>query len=533
MESTKLSGIYSNGMVLQRNMNIVIEGFENLKSEVTLTLAGKVVSAPVTDGRFKAVFPPMDVVFDAELTVEGTDTITVRDVCIGDVFLLAGQSNMELPVGRTLELNREEVEAKDYPFVRQYTLTPDLDIPAIGEDSINTLPEFDWIKASGTSKNAFSAIGFYAAKRIFEEKNVPVGLILTAQGGSTIEAWMCDEDLYASGISEDEIAPLRGKGALKKYMERWQNLSAVWRAEADDNDFKIEEGIKDAKPVTLPGIVVKDFSGIVWFIRDFDYDGACEGDCVLRLGDLIDADTTYINGIEVGRTEYQYPPRIYHFDGSILNKGKNTIMTRLLVEQECGGFVEGHPYYLRTPSGDTDIMGEWKTVVEKKMPKFNPIPMAQMLPSSLYYSSVLTIKNIAVSQIWWYQGESNAGDPDGLTMADSELAQKVLEQGGKGSINPCGYDQKMIRTFRKMREFFGEVPIILVKMADYINPLTFESEVPEGWRKIQELQERAPEYISNVRVVTAPTPEPVYELHPQNKSGLGKDVAKVSIELSK
>ena len=114
---------------------------------------------------------------------------------------------------------------------------------------------------------------------------------------------MCDEDLYASGISEDEIAPLRGKGALKKYMERWQNLSAVWRAEADDNDFKIEEGIKDAKPVTLPGIVVKDFSGIVWFIKEFDYDGACEGDCVLRLGDLIDADTTYINGIEVGRTE--------------------------------------------------------------------------------------------------------------------------------------------------------------------------------------------------------------------------------------
>ena len=208
-------------------------------------------------------------------------------------------------------------------------------------------------------------------------------------------------------------------------------------------------------------------------------------------------------------------------------------MTRLLVEQEFGGFVEGHPYYLRTPSGDTDIMGEWKTVVEKKMPKFNPIPMAQMLPASLYYSSVLTIKNIAVSQIWWYQGESNAGDPDGLTMADSELAQKILEQGGKGSINPCGYDQKMIRTFRKMREFFGEVPVILVKMADYINPLTFESEVPEGWRKIQDLQERAPEYISNVRVVTAPTPEPVYELHPQNKSGLGKDVAKVSVELSK
>ena len=533
MESTKLSGIYSNGMVLQRNRDIVIEGFENTKSEVTLTLAGQTVTAPVIEGKFKAVLAPMDVVFDTVLKVEGTDTIEVRDVCIGDVFMLAGQSNMELPVGRTLELNREEVDAGDYPYVRQYTLTPDLDIPDIGAESICTLPESDWIKAAGSSKNAISAIGFYAGKRIFEEKNIPIGLILNAQGGSTIEAWMCDEDLYASGISEKEISPLRGKGTLKKYVERWQNLSADWRAKADDNDFNIEEAVKDAKPVTLPGIVVKDFSGIVWFIKEFDYDGVLEGDCLLRLGDLIDADTTYINGIEVGRTEYQYPPRIYRFDGSILKQGKNTIMTRLIVEQEFGGFVEGHPYYLKTPSGVIDITGEWKTVDEIKCPRFNPIPMAQMLPASLYYASILTIKNIAVSQIWWYQGESNAGDPDGLTMADSELAGKILEQGGDGAVNPYGYDQKMIRTFKKFREIFGEVPMILVKMADYINPLTFETEVPEGWRKIQELQERAPEYISNVKVVAAPTPDPVYELHPQNKSGLGADVAKASIILSK
>ena len=531
MESTKLLGIYSNGMVLQRNKDIVIEGFESTLDSVVITLAGHVMTAEVIDGKFKVVFPPMGVVFDTELIVEGTDTITVKDVCIGDVFMLAGQSNMELPVVRTLELNKEEVEAKDYPYVRQYLLTPDLEIPNIGEESICTLPEFDWISAVGEKKNEFSAIGFYAAKRIFEEENVPIGLIASAQGGSTIEAWMCDEDLYASGISEDEIAPLRGKGNLKKYVDRWQQLTIDWRAEANDNDFKIEEGIKDAKPVTLPGIVVKDFSGIVWFIKEFDYEGPCEGECYLRLGDLIDADITYINGIEVGRTEYQYPPRMYHFDGSILNSGKNTLMTRLMVEQEFGGFVKGHPYYLETPAGKLDIMGEWKMVAEKKMPKFNPIPMAQMLPATLYYASILTIKNINISQIWWYQGESNAGDPDGLTMVNSEMAKTVLEQGG--DVNPFGYDQKMIRTFKKMREFFGEVPVIMVKMADYINPITFESEVPEGWRKIQELQEKSPEFISNVKVVNAPAPDPIYELHPQNKSGIGADIAKASIELSK
>ena len=504
MSETKLLGIYSDGMVLQRNKEIIIEGFESTKSSVDVTLNGITVTAEVSNGKFKAVLPPMDVVFDTALTVEGTETITVKDVCIGEVFMLAGQSNMELPVVRTLELNKEEVDAKDYPYVRQYLLTPDLEIPMKGEESICTLPEFDWIRAVGDSKNAFGAIGFYAAKRIFEAKNIPVGLILGAQGGSTIEAWMCEEDLYEAGIKEEELAPLRGKGALKKYVEPWQQLTIDWRAEADNNDFNIEEGIKYAKPVTLPGIVVKDFSGIVWFIKEFDYEGPCEGECYLRLGDLIDADITYINGIEVGRTEYQYPPRMYHFDGSILNTGKNTLMTRLMVEQEFGGFVEGHPYYLETPSGKLDIMGEWKMVVEKKMPKFDAIPMAQMLPATLYYASLLTIKNIAISQIWWCQGESNAAEPE-------------------------GYDKKMILMFKKMREMFGEVPVVMVKIADYINPLTFASEVPEGWRMIQKLQDDAPGYISDVKVVASPTPDPIYELHPQNKSSIGADVAKASM----
>ena len=530
MSVTKLLGIYSNGMVLQRNKEIIIEGTDNGVSEVKVTLKDRTVTAPVEDGRFKAVFEPMDVVFDTVLTVEGSEEITVKDVCIGDVFMLSGQSNMELPVARTVELNKEEIEACDYPFVRQYLLTPDLELPIKGEESICTLPETDWTKAEGTGKYAFSAVGFYAAKRIFEEKNIPIGLILNAQGGSTIEAWMCDEDLYATGVSEEELSELRGKGALKSYVDRWQQKTIDWRAKAVKEDFDADAALKDAAKVTLPGIVVKDFSGVIWFEKEFEIDGSCEGECLLRLGDLIDADTTYINGIEVGRTEYQYPPRIYYFDGSVLKQGKNILRTRLIVEQELGGFVEGHPYYLKTASQKIDLSGEWKMAEEIKLTKFEPIPMAQMLPATLYYASLLTIRNIAISQIWWYQGESNAGDPDGLTANNVSLSEQLWEQDGSGKINPRGYDQKMIRTFKKMRELFGEVPVILVKMADYINPLTFETEVPEGWRKIQALQETAPDYISNVKVVNAPAPDPVYELHPQNKSGLGADFAKASME---
>lgn len=505
MAATKLPGIFSNGMVLQRNREIIIKGNETAKPEVVVTLGGNTVTAQVTDGSFRAVLPPMDTAVDLSLTVEGTDIITVEDVCIGDVYMLSGQSNMELPVIRTYNLNKEEIESADYPYVRQYRLTPDLEIPFKGDESICELPEAAWVKATGTGKYEISAIGFYAAKRLFEKNSIPVGLILNAQGGANIESFMCEEDLFATGTTEDMIAPFRGKGVLKSYVEEGNKLTVDWRSATEDKDFSLDASLTGAKAVKLPGIVVTGHSGSVWFTKEFELKQASEGECMLVLGDLIDADITFINGNEVGRTEYQYPPRKYAFDGSILKAGKNTVTTRLIVEHEKGGFVPGHPYYLKTPFETVDMTGEWKMVFEKKMPEFIPHMMAQNVPSSLYYASIATLGDISISQIWWCQGESNAGDPE-------------------------GYEKKEILCFGKMREILGDVPLILVRIADYINPLTGETEIPDGWKKIQEIQDNAPSYLDKVKVVRSPAPDPIHELHPQNKSQIGADVAKAALE---
>ena len=118
MSATKLLGIYSDGMVFQRNKEIIIEGTESVLPEVKVTFADTVKTAAVENGKFKAVLPPYDVMRGETLKVEGSDTIEVTDVCVGDVFMLAGQSNMELPVVRTVDLNKDEIEAKDYPEVR-------------------------------------------------------------------------------------------------------------------------------------------------------------------------------------------------------------------------------------------------------------------------------------------------------------------------------------------------------------------------------------------------------------------------------
>ena len=89
----------------------------------------------------------------------------------------------------------------------------------------------------------------------------------------------------------------------------------------------------------------------------------------------------------------------------------------------------------------------------------------------------------------------------------------------------------MILLFEKFREIFGELPVVMIRIADYINPLK-DTSVPSGWKKVQQLQDEAPNYISRIRVVKSPCPDPIHELHPQNKSIIGADVAKAALSFN-
>jgi sialate O-acetylesterase len=71
------------------------------------------------------------------------------------------------------------------------------------------------------------------------------------------------------------------------------------------------------------------------------------------LGELIDADKTYINGVKVGETGYRYPPRKYKVSAGLLREGINLIAVRLIIMSGAGGFVPEHPYYLITDEQKT------------------------------------------------------------------------------------------------------------------------------------------------------------------------------------
>ena len=174
----KLAGYFQDRMVLQRNKENHIWGWDDSES-VTVIIEGEKYTGKCVDGQFNIVTKPMDTRVGIDIAVEGSEKIILHDCCIGDVFMLAGQSNMELPVSRTLDLSADLVSQADYPYLRQYRLIPDNDYKPMDEYKLSTDP---WIAAVQGEIGEMSALGFFTFRHIYEKTGVPIGLILNAQG---------------------------------------------------------------------------------------------------------------------------------------------------------------------------------------------------------------------------------------------------------------------------------------------------------------------------------------------------------------
>lgn len=506
-KTTILAGIFSDGMVLQRNAENRIWGSDALANEVTIQLDEYKCMAKVISGKFSALLPAREAGTGYTIIVKGSETVEIHDVRFGDVFMLSGQSNMELPVERVLDVSADEVGQADYPDICQYRLNPDF---VFGDNEESSLPVSKWTRAIPGEIMEMSAAGFFFAERIHEKLGVPIGLILNAQGGSSIEAWMPLTVLNAFGDYSGEIKPFLQKGALDLFLKEREIRIGKWY-ESIDNGVKetycreIPSGANRMMiPAMFEGKAGGGFSGCMWFYKEIFLENDPGDSGFLYAGELIDSDRTYINGILIGQTAYRYPPRKYDFDASVLHTGKNLIAIRLVIENGCGGFISEHPYYLESGDQHIDLDGEWSYIIEKEAlyPSEEGF-MAQKLPTGLFRAAIMPLQGIAFKGVLWYQGETNSGNPE-------------------------RYDEKFSTMMDCWRKYLAQdLPVICVEMADYKDPITGES---EGWSEIQRLQRKAPEVTELCEVVSAKDLGAPYELHPQYKSELGRRLAEKAMD---
>ncbi|MFY9256919.1 MAG: sialate O-acetylesterase [Fuerstiella sp.] len=184
----KLPNIFADHMVLQQQMPIQVWGWADPAEAVTVTLGSNTVAAKFgTQGndktRWTAVLPAMTASkTPAVLTVKGSNTVEIKDVLIGEVWLCSGQSNMEWTVGSSTNAKQEIADA-NYSLIRQ------IKVPRV--PSTTPLDNFDssWQICSPETAAAFTACGYFMARKLHTELDVPIGLVNSSWGGTRVEPW--------------------------------------------------------------------------------------------------------------------------------------------------------------------------------------------------------------------------------------------------------------------------------------------------------------------------------------------------------
>jgi len=177
-------------MVLQRDQKVPVWGKGVPGAKILVTFAGQTASATVDDtGEWRADLIPMSASPDARTlevssrSTAGDEKLQFRDVLVGEVWLCSGQSNMAMAMEKT-ENASEEIAKADYPEIRLY------DTPRLSLDKPGDYIDGKWMVCTPETVKAFSGVAYYFGRKLHKDLDVPVGLLLSAWGGSLIEPWI-------------------------------------------------------------------------------------------------------------------------------------------------------------------------------------------------------------------------------------------------------------------------------------------------------------------------------------------------------
>lgn len=182
--ATKLPSFLTDHMVLQRGVANRIWGWDKPGTEVAVNAGGQTARGTADGaGNWSVQLSPMQAGGPIEIQVKGTTEIKLADVMIGDVWVCSGQSNMEWNVGQSANA-AEEIAAGNLPQIRHVKIEH---VPADKPQS--DVRSSGWKVASSETVGEFTAAGYFFAKTLQPEINVPIGLIGVNWGGTRIEPW--------------------------------------------------------------------------------------------------------------------------------------------------------------------------------------------------------------------------------------------------------------------------------------------------------------------------------------------------------
>jgi sialate O-acetylesterase len=415
----KLPKLVSDGMVLQRDIPVRIWGWASEGEKIAVhfidstyhTIANKNGEWELTLAKLKSGGPH-------EMKIDASNSITINDIVVGDVWVCSGQSNMGVALGWLSHVYQNEIDKSENPFVRQFY------VPAgsrfNGQEKDYKFGK--WQHADPKNVRSFTAVGYFFAKKLYEAYKVPIGLIHASLGGSSTEAWISEGSIKFFPKYYEDAQRFKDSGLLdsinKQDNERvgnWNNLirqhdEGYKNPQSPWFDPKLNTG--NWETMHVPGYWVDaklgPVNGVVWFRRDFTLPSNIVGKSArVILGRIVDIDSAFINGIFIGTTGSQYAPRNYKISEDVLKEGENVIVVRVINNIRHGGFVPGKKYDIVVGDSTINLEGEWKYKLGASAEPLEDRLFTGKISTGLFNSMIAPMLNYGIKGVLWYQGESN------------------------------------------------------------------------------------------------------------------------------
>lgn len=224
-----LAPLFQDHAVLQRDKPLPVWGRAAPGERVTVAFRNQRAGATTgADGRWIVYLEPVPASAEpAELTVTGKNTVTIRDVLVGEVWLASGQSNMAWPVSKSADA-ANEIAAANFPLIREFNVAR-TSVMEPADTATGT-----WRRCTPETVGEFSAVAYFFARNLHRRLGVPVGILNSTVGGTAIEAWMDRFTLQTTAAWTGINA--RWQEGLAEFEERKINHpleAAAWRVAED------------------------------------------------------------------------------------------------------------------------------------------------------------------------------------------------------------------------------------------------------------------------------------------------------------
>lgn len=508
-----LPSVLSDNMVLQQKTNAGIWGTATPNSSVKIYTSWNrksYIAKADSKGTWKMQVATPAYGGPYSIKISQGNTIELKNILIGEVWVCSGQSNMEMPLagwGKVVNYEKEIADA-NYPKIRL--------LQAIRTTSNTPLTDLKvrnsgWDVCTPETVADFSSTAYFFAREVYNKTKIPVGLIHTSWGGTIAEAWTSYETLktlpdFAEAAEKIKSVSNLNVAEAKQKKEEWDEVVAGRDIGAKENWQQVAHNDKDWKLVKVPDFIeknVRGFDGVIWFRKKIIVPkNFIDGDFKLSLGSIDDEDITWVNGIKIGATKSYTELRNYEIPSNTLKEGENVIAVRVFDGGGEGGFY-GDPglMFLQNRRGEKiSLAGDWNYKVSYLL---TSAPDGPNRPTVLYNAMINPIINYTICGAIWYQGESNAG---------RAYQYRTLFPS-------------MIKDWR-MKFSSGDFPFYFVQLANFMK--TENQPGPSAWAELREAQLMTTK-LKNTGMATIIDVGDAEDIHPKNKQEVGRRLALIAL----